>query len=115
MSMIGLTTDQEKILTEFLGECWHEYGSLTGYEHHSCRCSKCNNPIMLIPFVGTPKRLDFSDWRIIGRLIVKANETCSENVYTPEYLMWLDIRDALHAENIPLAICLAICRYLEER
>jgi hypothetical protein len=63
-----LTTDEQKKLTLFLGECWHE---LDGYRGSMGTCKKCGAWWKGEGFVH---RLDFTDWRVVGRLIEKAQK-----------------------------------------
>ena len=59
-----MTDADKKLLTEFLGECWHE-----GWVNKAgtyC-CNKCP---AAYPSVEA-SRLDFTDWRVVGRLYYK--------------------------------------------
>ena len=62
-----LTIEEQHKLTEFLGECWHEWmiEDIQGLPRYACRAC-------LYETYAHPTRLDFADWRVVGRLAVKA-------------------------------------------
>ena len=104
-----LTIEAQKRLTEFSGEYWHE---------DFCTCPECTNPDE-----PPTNRLDFNDWRVVGRLIEKIKEL-SRIAYSAEdgsaeiletlqesvtwSMMDMEVRTTE-------AICLAIDSYLQER
>ena len=78
-----MTDANKKLLTEFLGECWHEW------EQYDGRYLRCKNPACLWhdksvnetstqgdgPFVP----LDFTDWRVVGRCHSRLEQSFSED------------------------------------
>lgn len=113
--MNELATEDQRLLTEFLGECWHEEGMPTGMSYHPFRCKKCNKPL----HVSGKNGLDFSDWRVVGRLIEKcrsaqtvkleSNFESGISVDSSRYY-WSPV-----AETPQLAICNAVLAYLKEK
>lgn len=62
---MNLTLEEQRKLTEFLGECWHgECVDRSAPEYMVCFV--CNES-----FVGSNWRLNFTDWRVVGRLVEK--------------------------------------------
>ena len=102
-------TDQDKrLLTEFLGECWHEpdatYKPLTD---DTFKCLKCQ--------VINARRLDFTDWRVVGRLIEKAEDV--EVWYYYDGMEWCArvLELETHSAKSPQeAICAAVLAWLKE-
>jgi hypothetical protein len=111
--MNELSLEEQKILTEWLGECWHEY---TKEWNSGIYCKHCN-------YHRDSPRLDFSDWRVIGRLIEKA-KILTDSLYESED--GSGVRADQLVENInwalwdwsistpQLAICKVILAYLKE-
>lgn len=64
-----LTEQEQRQLTEVLGECWHEQGA-------NWRCASCGVPMPL----QQELRLDFTDWLVVGRLIEKVQKTHSIHI-----------------------------------
>ena len=102
-------TDQEKrLLTEFLGECWHE-----GWVNKAgtyC-CNKCP---AAYPSVEA-SRLDFTDWRVAGRLIEKTEDV--EVWYFYDDMEWCArvLEREIHSAKSPQeAICAAVLAWLKE-
>lgn len=102
-----LSLDAQRRLTEFLGECFHS----------SWMCGEC--PECGLCVEDESYHLDFSDWRVVGRLIEKLMQInlSAENGIgrAPIYWAWLQIGGRSHSGkgNTPqLAICLAIDAYL---
>jgi hypothetical protein len=95
-----LSLESQKLLTEWLGECWHEYNS-----------RKCITCIIMEP-EDDPPRLDFSDWRVTGRLIEKAEGIV---VIKFDHTWNSTIEGDFQEGSSPqLAICNAIVAYLKE-
>jgi len=72
-----MTEQQARLLTEWLGECWHEQRpTITSFGgppyRGDIRCKHCSEPM---PWLNKPvpsKRLDFTDWRVVGSCIEKS-------------------------------------------
>lgn len=97
-----LTTEEQKLLTEWLGEEWRENTWYHVYEDAD-----------LI-------RLDFSDWGVVGRLVAKVTSFClqSESHSTERAnlcLLQMSIESALWEDTPQLAICHAVLAYLKEK
>jgi len=103
---MNLSTEEQKLLTEWLGECWHEEGTPTGMVYHPYRCAKCIKPI----HAGGPSRLDFSDWRVVGRIVEKVRSLHIAS----DYLCKVFSNAIFFSDNPQLAICRAILAYLQE-
>lgn len=115
--MSELTLEDKRLLTEFLGECWHIPNHIK--ENLTIgiadRCLLCD---ARLPWI----RLDFSDWRVVGRLIEKMHdvrEQFLEELKSKElasidaYLFKLYL--SLAHKNPQLAICHAVLTYLKEQ
>lgn len=113
--MNDLSTEEQKLLTEWLGECWHEFEAL-----HSTLCTKCNKPFLSQTY-HVP-RLDFSDWRVVGRLVEKillfaSYEVLKESSGKERFLVLIHSKTKTYqgTEGTPqLAICKAVLAYLKE-
>ena len=109
-------TDQEKrLLTEFLGECWHESSGMTWI------CGKCKTDVgwlgetMKDAVAVETLRLDFTDWRVVGRLIEKTEDV--EVWYFHEDMEWCArvLEREIHSAKSPQeAICAAVLAWLKE-
>jgi hypothetical protein len=122
-----LTIEQQRRLTEFLGECWHEGIGLavnhSNSEGEPTQLRYCGKyPQCRAAYVSPSRsdfeRLDFSDWRVVGRLIEMVG---SANISEQDHKLWhCFIGDEdwdcsqPHAsgKNPQLAICLAIDAWL---
>ena len=71
---MNLTTDEQKMLTEFLGGCWHRYAPLSPSRWQCKICDKYSHD-------GKQEVLDFTDWRVVGRLIEKCCATSSTPIF----------------------------------
>lgn len=109
-----LTIEEKRILTEFLGECWHEWHQCDDKEGRFCiKCDieeeDCAN-----------YRFDFSDWRVVGRLVEKMREELNTQVNMHKeiparlQLRIYDIQNALWRQDDKEAICRAILVWLKE-
>ena len=102
---MNLTIEEQRKLTEFLGECWHEYNP--NYDQGNS-CSKCGKTVFHRFHRTFPQNLDFTDWRVVGRLIEKLRDM-GEDVD--------DLRDAIRTRifwgSPQEAICRAILAYLD--
>lgn len=99
-----LTTEDQRILTEWLGECWHVPNHMkeNGTYSTADRCCFCGAPL---PWI----LLDFSDWRVVGRLVEKL-----QTITTNADMVRLEVRRALFSPSPRLAICRAVLAYLKE-
>ena len=108
-----LSLESQKLLTEWLGECWHEIeiNLIDPTVHYYCMSCKSTKPL----------RLDFSDWRVVGRLVEKllliaSVELLQEYGGAKNFLLLTHINGkTLHATapTPQLVSCLAICAVLE--
>ena len=63
-----MTDADKKLLTEFLGECWHEPMETA----NAVSCGKCGTVVYDPRHVeGAFRHLDFTDWRTIGKGVKK--------------------------------------------
>jgi hypothetical protein len=103
-----LTTEQQRRLTEFLGECWHEYDPTFDGGNSCPLCRKSDHHQFHRTF---PHRLDFSDWRVVMRLWFTyfSAVRCKEIDPTVLAQFLNEEKDAAYL------ICLAIDAYLVEK
>lgn len=91
-----LTIEQQKRLMIFLGECWHDFADM--FDQGGPSDNVCIHCGKLEPVCSN---IDFTDWRVVGRLIEKVGK----------YGYSIEIMPG----ESPLTICLTICAYLEGR
>jgi hypothetical protein len=114
-----MTDADKKMLTEFLGECWHENSEQSPYF-----CIHCENSIRLRKigeeqFEIIRTFLDFTDWRTTGRLIEKVGKKgktiClgTSEMGSPMAYVYDEERFCT-AELLQEAICAAVLAYLKE-
>lgn len=116
-----LTEQQQKKLTEFLGECFHEPrptitafgGPLYGGD---ITCKHCGASM---PWLNSPlpnARLDFTDWRTVGRLIEKLEKFCTISPSFTGKFWRFEIDDKVfgQGESPQEAIVMAVLAYLED-
>jgi hypothetical protein len=120
--------NDKKLLTEFLGECWHETafreyeleieGRTGDFIKATCSCGKVRrlgkryNDVDYHPVCHN---LDFTDWRVVGRLIEKAEDV--EVWYFHEDKEWCArvLERETHSASTPQeAICAAVLAWLKE-
>jgi hypothetical protein len=123
-----MTDNDKRLLTEFLGECWHETafreyeleieGRTGDFIKATCSCGKVRrlgkryNDVDYHPVCHN---LDFTDWRVVGRLIEKCEDIW---ICKHEEMIWqtspkgtsLWFRGATPQE----AICRAVLAWLKE-
>lgn len=117
-----MTDADKKLLTEFLGECWHEW------EQYDGRYLRCKNPTCLWhdksvnetstqgdgPFIP----LDFTDWRVIGRLIEKVGglDILEYEEFQASWIAATRGNKSIYAlgDTPQEAICEAVISYLKE-
>ena len=99
MTSNDLTIEEQKLLTEWLGERWHE----TGERNYTEICHGFPEP-----------RLDFTDWRVVGRLVEKLRSITQYNLTTEVWWVKHRVGIVLFDANPQLAICRAILSYLKE-
>jgi hypothetical protein len=111
----SLSLESQKLLTELLGECWHvKWVDPTGF--CSTQCASCGK---ILDEIEDAPRLDFSDWRVVGRLINKLrSHILDTHGDVTELPLYLEVRlhyieTALWSNNPQLAICLAVVEYLK--
>jgi hypothetical protein len=106
---MSLTIEQQRKLTEKgLGECWHECD-----EDRICR--KCHQ------FLGTNEemRLNFTDWRVVGRLIEKLEAVYVDKMGAGPYFSEAFILGgknyiSVNGTTPQEAICLVVLAWIEE-
>lgn len=101
---MNLTKDEQRILTEFLGLPYT----------NDIHCPVCGYYCLGKGGIGcidkTATFLDFSDWRVVGRMIDKLHETGGID-QLDQYL----VSDAkLKEVGVRASICLAVLAYLKE-
>jgi hypothetical protein len=112
---MNLTIEQQRKLTEFLGECWHEPTETP----NEVSCDKCGTVVYDPRHVDEAfQRLDFTDRRVVGRLIEKVGKITIDmgagyvyigaGEYASEPLIWLDDKTPQEA------ICRSVLAWLEE-
>ena len=118
-----MTEDEQRLLTEFLGECWHEDGGLVvnHYSENSGRelqlryCRHCKEAYVH-PSQETFTRLDFTDWRVVGRLVEKRENI---TIWKHPQWGWIATYPPQHHFNEGAtpqeAICRAVIAWLTER
>jgi hypothetical protein len=122
--MKELSEETEKRLTEFLGEHpVHGPAVYTTMQGTTSVCAVCKRSTD--KWMETDCDLDFTDWRVVGRLIEKLTDAgergislalstfCQWECYTISGDVFGDIRDYQEADTPQLAICLAIDSYLK--
>ena len=112
--MQGLTDENKKALTIFLGECWHEEEAIPNLPHLTW-CKKCH-------YIGFTY-LDFTDWRVVGRLVSKVSGDTWVSVYGPPSHHPQDISCTIgdednhiteYGNSLQEAIIAAVLAYLED-
>lgn len=118
---MNLTEAEQRRLTEFLGECWHEwryiYDATDNIQQPTC--TKCHGTWGKDPL----PRLDFTDWRVVGRLMVVAMLKAERPIYVHVYnngqglysLASFKGKEIIIKGDQPQeAICMAILNYIKE-
>jgi len=120
MSNPILLVEAQKLLTEWLGECWHTWERKYPYPARTEAelkmrghvCTKCGEYWPVQPKAeGLITPLNFSDWRVVGRLIekVRTHRPLGDTITLSERLGY-----AICSANPQRAICNAIVDYLKE-
>lgn len=116
--MNELTFEDQRLLTEFLGECWHEaYNGFAPGLCSKCEASKFDSGSGNFLPVGE-LHLDFSDWRVVGRLLDKIEniEVWKSKDYRGSWGAFTEgIGENVYASTPQLAICKAVLAYLKEK
>lgn len=130
---MNITQDEQRKLTEFLGECWHEFKprNNTGTDDNrfddEFRCVKCDRSANTYHGMywsanelNEKSRLDFNDWRVVGRLIEKAGGYIRiwkcDGKWKAAFEKGLVVVKARPGVETPqAAICNAILVYIKER
>lgn len=116
-----LSIEEQKRLTEFLGECPHEWLReflFADYQTGMYRCSVCG--ILSAAAKQEPKALDFSDWRVVGMLIEKFDSLnvekaiATNGLHKAQLLNYYGRDGQAEAKTPQLAICRAVLAYLKE-
>ena len=113
-----MTEQQERMLTEFLGACWHEWYRPHGWAH-AWLCSKCSQDNIHHDAPRKEKKayLDFTDWRVVGRLIEKVGGVTvirlHENVWEATQHPYTDA-PCVQRGTPQESICAAVIAYLKE-
>ena len=125
---MNLTIEQQRKLTEFLGECWHEWEYCSGWNgvetEHWFRCKKCNKEVSAsrVRADSPPiqSSLDFTDWRVVMRVWETANkrglQPSLEHFAATARCVVKKFNEQPYASysSCPKeAICLAVLAYLE--
>lgn len=108
---MNLTQDEQRKLTEWIGECWHKWLPCDDKEGRFCiRCGieeeDCTN-----------YSLDFSDWRVVGRLQERllAQQGHISNIYNGPSVDGFYISvEGCTGSSLKEAICRAILAYIDK-
>jgi hypothetical protein len=104
-----MTDDDKRLLTEFLGDCWHTDFHELIYARPYFYCERCQE--------RDPQRLDFDDWRVVGRLVEKVKrpmrlQYCFEGQVGACFVGGVGV---IWADTETAAICAAVLSYLKAR
>jgi hypothetical protein len=111
---MNLTEQEQRQLTEFLGECWHEGRQ---YKRAGVRsgvdwcCKYCGQYLGH----GVIERLDFSDWRVVGRLQQRLPDETTISLYAVCYAIVLPDQRIITSKKLEEAICRAVLAWLGEK
>jgi hypothetical protein len=117
-----MTERAQRLLTEFLGECWHDWPNEEPGRILYLFCPKCGDESWSD---AEDKRLDFTDWRVVGSLVEKVQRKlyfqlssvgASKNCWKVEIGHARPYHWAVYNQATPqAAICAAILVYLEDK
>ena len=106
-----MTEQEQRKLTEFLGECWHEWVLEITPKHgyRIIRCPKCfaSTSIGRHQKPDNVRRLDFTDWRVKGRILDKFTDAGAEPKFTR---YGVEVWGERYED-----ICAAVSSYMKER
>lgn len=115
----GITLEEQRFLTEFLGECWHEFEEAALHDNWgSSRGLKCKHCHLEALQPQDKYRLDFTDGRVVFRLIEKVRSKVLEDhgdffelaIHDQGYVE--GIEKSLWSNDPELAVCKTIAAFL---